>query len=441
MAEVVAPAQARLAIWNRRPGPPANARLRRVFAIWCLLFFNALTPVQGAIIPIPHRVAQLLTQGSLALALVLALTVNPRLRIRPNWFLGLYTLLAVISLVMSVRFVGLGTAFRSGRLLAFLAVLWLLTPWWGRRDLTVLRCQMRFLLVILASVLLGLFLSPGKAMPDGRLSGALWPIWSTQVAHFGAEVAGLTIVLWLSRLVTGRRALMLACPAIVVVVLTHTRTALLAMGISLLVAGFSLFSARRRVRQAFAAALVAIVVLGIPTAPYVTHWLARGENGQQIANLTGRTKAWSAALATKRPTTNVIFGSGLSNDAVNGSPVAAENGLPIDSSWISIYQDQGIVGEVLVGAIFLLLFLTAFTRARGPTRALALYLIVYCLLAGISESGLGGASQYLLDLTLAASLLALPSSTGTNLTFGLKLPGRRRTTKRKALPPAALSGF
>lgn len=27
----------------------------------------------------------------------------------------------------------------------------------------------------------------------------------------------------------------------------------------------------------------------------------------------------------------------------------AMNGLPIDSSWISIYQDQGIVGEVLVG--------------------------------------------------------------------------------------------
>ena len=128
----------------------------------------------------------------------------------------------------------------------------------------------------------------------------------------------------------------------------------------------------------------------------------------------------------------MIFGSGLSNDAVNGSADKAENGLPIDSSWISIYQDQGIVGEVLVGAIFLLLLVIAFTRARGPTRALALYLIVYCLIAGISESGLGGASQYLLDLTVAASLLTFPSATGTDLTFGLRLPRRRRTPTNEA---------
>jgi hypothetical protein len=291
---------------------------------------------------------------------------------------------------------------------------------------------MRFLLIVLASVVLGLLISPGKALPAGRLSGVIWPIWSTQVAHYAAEVAGLTVVLWLARLVTGRRALMLVVPAILILVLTHTRTALLSMGIALLVAGVSLFSARRRVRQTFVTALIVIVVAGIPMAPYLTHWLARGENGQQIGELTGRTKAWSAALAAPRPTSEVIFGSGLSNDAVNGSPDTAENGLPIDSSWISIYEDQGIVGEVLVGAIFLLLLLIACTRARGPTRALALYLIVYCLVAGISESGLGGASQYLLDLTMAASLLALPSATGDGLSFGLRLSGHPRSTEMMA---------
>ena len=342
-----------------------DARLRRVFAIWCLLFFNTLTPIQGSILPIPHRVAQLLTQGSLAVALVLALTINPRLRIRPNWFLGLYTLLAVTSLAMCVRLVGLGTAYRSFRLIAFLAVLWLLTPWWGRRDLSVLRCQMRFLLIILATVVLGFFISPGKAMPGGRLSGVIWPIWSTQVAHFSAEVAGLTVVLWLSRLMTGRRALMLAVPTIAILVLTHTRTALLAMVVGLLVAGISLFLGpttrspddrdrpdHRRGRRNPGGALPDALV-------------GARENSQELTDLTGRTKAWSAALAAQRPTTNLIFGSGLSNDAVNGSPNTAENGLPIDSSWISIYQDQGIVGEVLVGAIFLLLLVLAFTRAAG----------------------------------------------------------------------------
>ena len=400
-----------------------ESRLRRVSVIWALLFFNVLTPSQGALLPIPHRVAQLMTQGALFIALVLVLTINPRLRIRPNWFLGLYTVLAISSLMMSVRLVGLGTTYRSFRLIGFLFVLWLLTPWWGRRDLLVLRSQMRCLLLILGSVVLGLLISPGKALPAGRLSGTLWPIPAPQVAHYAAELAGLTTLLWLCRLVSRRRALMVAVPAIIVLVLTHTRTALTAMVVGLLVAGVSLFLARRRVRKTFATALIVVVVIGIPASPFLTSWLARGENGQELQNLTGRTKAWSAVVSTHRPTTNVLFGSGLSNDSVTGSSNPAMNGLPIDSSWISIYQDQGIVGEVLVSAILMLLLLTALCRARGPTRALALFLIVYCLLAGISESGLGGASQYLLDLTVAASLLTFPSARGTDLTFS---PERRQ---------------
>ena len=181
------------------------------------------------------------------------------------------------------------------------------------------------------------------------------------------------------------------------------------MIVGLLVAGASLLLARRRVRKTIAAALLVVVVIGVPAAPFLTHWLARGENTQGLEDLSGRTNSWSAVLSVHRPTTNVIFGSGLSNDAVNGSSNPAMNGLPIDSSWISIYQDQGIFGDVLVAIIFVLLLLTALYRARGPTRALALFLIVYCLIAGINESGLGGVSPYLLDLTVAASLLSFPS--------------------------------
>ena len=112
------------------------------------------------------------------------------------------------------------------------------------------------------------------------------------------------------------------------------------------------------------------------------------------------------------------------------------NGLPIDSSWISIYQDQGIVGEVLVSAVLMLLLLTALCRARGPTRAMALFLIVYCIIAGVNESGLGGASQYLLDLTVAASLLTFPSARGTDLTFSLG----GRSDAARALGPARFWG-
>ncbi len=412
-----------VAVSSHRQGPRDDSRLRRVSIIWALLFFNALTPDKGSVLPIPHKVSQLMAQGALFVALVLVLTINPRLRIRPNWFLGLYTLLAITSLMMSIRLIGLGGAYRSFRLVGFLSVLWLLTPWWGRRDLFVLRSQMRLLLLVLGSVVAGLLVFPGHALVAGRLVGALWPIPAPQVAHYAAELAGITTVLWLCRLLSPRRALMVAVPAVFVLVLSHTRTALLAMIVGLFVAGVSLFLSRRRVRKTFATALIVMVVIGVPASPFLATWLARGESGQQIQNLTGRTKAWSAVLSTQRPVTNLVFGNGLTNDSVVNSSTPSMDGLPIDSSWISIYQDQGIVGEVLVGAILLLLLLTALTRARGPTRALALFLIVYCLIAGINESGLGGASQYLLDLTVAASLLNFPSARGTDLAFG---PERRR---------------
>jgi O-antigen ligase len=401
-----------------------DSRERRVTIIWCLLFFNALTPGQS-VLPISHRIAQLMTQGALLIALVLVLTINPRMRIRPNWFLGLYTVLAISSLMMSVRLVGLGTDFRSLRLIAFLFVLWLLTPWWGRRDLLFLRSQMLFLGLVLSSVILGLLIWPGKALPNGRLSGTIWPIWPTGVAHYAGEVAGLITLLWLCRLVSRRRALMIAVPAMIVLVLTHTRTALFAMIVGLIVAGASLLLARRRVRRFFAAGLIVVVVVGVPASPLLVHWLARGENTQGIESLTGRTTAWSAVLASHRPGPNVIFGSGLSNDAVNISSNPKLNGLSIDSSWISIYQDQGIFGDVLIGAVFLLLLFTTLCRARGPTRAFALFLIVYCLIAGISESGLGNVSPYLLDLTVAASLVTVPAAMGTDLTFGLESPKGR----------------
>ena len=139
-------------------------RLWRVQVIWGLLFFNVLSFAdQPIVLPIPHFLGQIMTQGGLILALLMALTVNPRIRARPNIFLILYSVLATTTLMMSVRFIGLGTTYRAFRLVEFVVVLWLLTPWWGRRDLLFLKTQLRFLIAILISLVLGLAISPGKA--------------------------------------------------------------------------------------------------------------------------------------------------------------------------------------------------------------------------------------------------------------------------------------
>lgn len=92
---------------------------------------------------------------------------------------------------------------------------------------------------------------------------------------------------------------------------------------------------------------------------------------------------------------------------------------------------------MLEACMFLVLLLTALLRPRGPTRALALYLIVYCLFASYTDTGMGEASIYLLDLSLAASLLVPrggPLTTNRFFRGFLFIPGAR--TDRARSPSA-----
>ena len=70
---------------------------------------------------------------------------------------------------------------------------------------------------------------------------------------------------------------------------------------------------------------------------------------------------------------------------------------------------------VICAIILVFLLVTAYFQPRGVRRALALFLITYCLVASFTEDGFTDVSPYLLDLTLAASLL-VPSLEGSGLT-------------------------
>ena len=74
---------------------------------------------------------------------------------------------------------GIGTLARDIRFAIFVAVLWLLTPLWGRRDLLLARWHVRCLAVACGTVVLGLVISPGGAFLDGRLYNSIWPSPST----------------------------------------------------------------------------------------------------------------------------------------------------------------------------------------------------------------------------------------------------------------------
>jgi hypothetical protein len=382
---------------------PEKGLLHSPLPVWMALFLNVLA-FSGlpTLIPIPTTVGQLATQGALILAFLLALLANPRGVIRPNLFLVLLSALAVVALMVSIhnQFM-LGSTFRACRLIGFTTVLWLLTPWWGRSDFPLLRAHITCLRLVICTVLIGAVVAPGIAFSyDGRLSGALWPIPPTQVAHYAAVLLGCTAILWFGGAVRGRTAVLTLIASGVALVGAHTRTAIIAMTVSLVVAGASMFMGHARVRRTAVFIAVLGVIVAAFFAPFVVTWLGRGQTAEEASQLTGRTKVWTEIIGLQRPWLEHVFGSGLSNKSFNG--------LPIDSNWLAVYLDQGWFGVLVDAMLLLVLIFFAATHRRGVRRAAALFLVTYCLLASISETGLSDASPYLLELVVAASLLAVP---------------------------------
>jgi hypothetical protein len=380
-----------------------NGLLQSPLPVWAALFLNVLAFSElPTLIPVPGTVGQMITQGALIVAFMLALLANPRGIVRPNVFLVLLTALAVLGLMVSIhnQFI-LGSTYRALRLVGFTAVLWLLTPWWGKSDFVLLRCHLACVRFVLGTVLVGAVLAPGKAFSYGnRLSGALWPVGPTQVGHYSAVLLGCTIVLWFGGAVRGRTAILTLIAAGAALIGAHTRTALLAFTIGLLVAGASMFMSHARVRRT-AAMLVAIVAIAATFfAPLIVNWLYRGQTAEDATQLTGRTKVWTAIVDLERPWLESVFGWGLTNKSFNG--------LSIDNNWLAVYLELGWFGLFIDAMLVLILIYQALIMRDGIRCAAALFLIAYCLVASITETGLGDASPYLLELVIAASLLAPP---------------------------------
>ena len=368
---------------------------RRVGIVWGLMVLNCMT-YSGSLLGIPSIAGKAITQGALPIALLLALSVNRRVIVRPNVFLCLVSLIVVGAILTALLPQSVGTVYRTIRLAEFVAVLWLLTPWWGRRDMLLVHYHRIALWAIMGSVFLGVLVAPNYAA-GGRLSGVLWVIPPTGVAHYSAILLGLVLIPWLYGEMSGGYTLFAVAVAGTSLVLTHTRTALVAVVAGVVVAGLSMIVARARVRRFFAIGGAVLSIAVITLSSVIATWLARGEATSQLTELTGRTKVWTVLLAAPRDTFQQILGFGLSNSSFNG--------LPIDSNWLAAYQEQGLWGVVLCATILLFLLVTAYYQPRGVQRALALFLVTYCMVASFTEVGFTDASMYLLDIYLAASLL------------------------------------
>ncbi len=379
---------------------------RTIGAVWGLLVLNTLGSAGAeTIVPLPRSLIQMVTMGALAVAFTLALAVNLRLRIRAGAFLLLLTLLLVPSVISSADLEsGFGALFRCARLALFIGTLWLVSRWWDGGT-TFVRHHIRMYFVVLGSVAAGLVLSPGAALPDlygGRLVGALWPLTPPQIGQYAAVIIGLTVLLVLGRRTDGRSAALVVVPALVLLVLTHTRTATVGLLVGLVLAIGSLFLTSAAARRFFTWTVRCAAVAAVAFGSAVRAWFLRGQSEENFSSLTGRAKVWDALLAEPRTTSEHLFGAGLGDKSFGG--------LPIDNSWLAVYHEQGMTGVVLVAAFLVVLGGVALLRPPSLSRACAIFLISYCAIASYTEAGLGDASPYLLHLAVAASLLAAPAA-------------------------------
>ncbi|MEU0833212.1 O-antigen ligase domain-containing protein [Streptomyces sp. NPDC005969] len=377
-----------------------------VGTVWGLLILNTLGSAGAkTIIPLPRSLIQMVTMGSLVAAFSLVLAVNLRLRIRASAFVFLLTLLLVLSVISSANLEsGFGALFRCARLALFVGTLWLLSRWWDG-GLTFVRHHIRMYFAVLGSVAAGLVISPGAAMPEtygGRLVGALWPLTPPQIGQYAAVIIGLTVLLVLGRRTDKASAAVVIVPSLVLLALTHTRTATVGLLIGLVLAIGSLVLTSAAARRFFAWAVLVSAVAAVGFASALQAWFLRGQSQEYFTSLTGRAKVWHALLTAPRTTSEYLFGAGLGDKSFGG--------LPIDNSWLAVYNEQGMTGVALVAAIIIVLGGVALLRPPSLSRACAIFLISYCAIASYTEAGLGDASPYLLHLALAASLLAAPAA-------------------------------
>lgn len=393
---------------------------KAVGIVWALLGLNTLGSAGAqTIVPLPRSLIQLVTMGALVAAFALALALNLRLRVRASAFLLLLTLLLVPSVISSADLQsGFGALFRCTRLALFVGTLWLLSRWWDG-SVTFVRYHIRMYFAVLGSAAAGLVISPGAAMPElygGRLVGALWPLTPPQIGQYSAVIIGLTVLLVLGRQTDRTSAAVIVVPSLVLLALTHTRTATVGLLVGLALAVGSLVLTSAAARRVFAWSVLCATVAGVGFASAVRTWFLRGQSQENFTSLTGRAKVWDALLAAPRTTTERLFGTGLGDKSFDG--------LPIDNSWLAVYNEQGLTGVTLVAAFIIVLGAVALLRPPSLPRACAIFLISYVALSSYTEAGLGDASPYLLHLALAASLLAAPAA-ATPLSTP-EVPRRRR---------------
>jgi hypothetical protein len=235
---------------------------------------------------------------------------------------------------------------------------------------------------------------------EGRLVGGIPEVAANELAGLAAPPLVALIVLLIRdglRLRTGIPAIVLG----IIIWATESRTGLIAIALAIIVA----FIAAPRVHWSMTAAVFVSLPVGYALAvytPIVSDFLVRGQSLEQISTLSARTDAWRVVFSWSLDSWERWLGLGL---AVKQVPVPLEDRelQVLDSSWVSVLAQTGVIGVLLVIAILVPTMVRAFTVR--DYRSLVLPLLTLIVVRAFTESGLIDSSvTFLLFFSIAVAL-------------------------------------
>ncbi len=373
-------------------GPPGRVRLVALLVVLAAVTWRRGEYFSGSLDPVVLAKA-LVSLVALGLALLLA-QAGPRRRLGTGtlWWLGMLLGASILGAVTASNAVAGGVVAVRVAVLATTVFLLLRTA-----PATQVLTAVAWACGVTSAV--AAVTGAGSFVTEGRLAGGIPAIDPNDLAL----LAGLAVVALAWRLVIDE----LSLPALLasvfflgVVYATGSRTGLLVLlaAVALVVAGIR----RPRVELVVAAlVLFASTVVAVVATGAVSGFAARGGDGS--STLDSRFIAWRASLTWADSSWQQFFGGGLSVKIIRVRGQFWDT-QPLDSSWVSLLVQAGVVGLVVAG-LWMLWVVRGMRRAPREHRILFQGLLVFVVGRSVLESGLFDATPALLVL-VAVSLLA-----------------------------------
>jgi hypothetical protein len=345
------------------------------------------------------------SKGVLMAALFMAAMAlaAPRFSFRlPATYLFYFGYLFVAAATGFQLFDPVGPLLRVGRLGLAIAIPILLWRWLAGRSHLFLSAHRTAHLLIGFVVLAGIAVAPGSAWTaGGRLQGIFIPMLPPRVGEIGAIIVGLTAVALTFRKVKGLPAGIFITLGLMLLILSRTRTAAVALLAGLIVA-FCLTRRHRLGRRALRTILL-LVLLAIPLVAPIQAWAVRGQDTEALSTFTGRTRAWSAVVEQQASWRTVVLGHGLGNKAILLRRGEGDiDVMAIDNGWLTLFWETGLLG---VGLVLSAVVAAVAGVLRAPTpyvRAATGFLVTYVAIASFTETGLSDLSSQTCHILVAA---------------------------------------